>query len=45
MEIAVTEQTDELICDEFICSERGVEEVKGFGEQRVFSLDGELESR
>jgi adenylate cyclase len=45
MEIAITEQTHELIRDEFICSERGVEEVKGFGEQRVFSLDGELESR
>ncbi len=45
MEIAITEQTYDLICDEFICSERGVEEVKGFGEQRVFSLDGELESR
>lgn len=37
--------THELIRDEFICGERGVEEVKGFGEQRVFTLDGELESR
>jgi len=45
MEIAITEQTYDLISDEFICSERGVEDVKGFGEQRVFSLDGELESR
>jgi len=45
MEIAITEQTHELIRDEFICSERGEEEVKGFGTQRVFTLDGELESR
>jgi adenylate cyclase len=45
MEIAITEQTHELIREEFICSERGVEEVKGFGEQRIFTLDGELEPR
>jgi len=45
MEIAITEQTHELIREEFICSERGVEEVKGFGEQRVFTLDGELAER
>jgi len=45
MEIAITEQTHELIRDEFICSDRGVEEVKGFGEQHVFTLDGELEAR
>ena len=45
MEIAITEDTHELIRDEFICSERGVEEVKGFGEQRIFSLEGELDSR
>ena len=45
MEIAITEPTHELIREEFICSERGVEEVKGFGEQRIFTLDGEPESR
>lgn len=45
MEIAISEQTHELIREEFICSERGVEEVKGFGEQRIFTLDGELEAR
>jgi adenylate cyclase len=45
MEIAITEQTHELIRDEFICSERGEEEVKGFGTQKIFTLDGELESR
>lgn len=45
MEIAITEQTHELIRDEFICNERGEEEVKGFGTQRVFTLDGELEAR
>jgi adenylate cyclase len=45
MEIAITADTHELIRDEFICSERGVQEVKGFGEQAVFSLEGELDSR
>jgi class 3 adenylate cyclase len=45
IEIAITEPTPELIREEFICSERGVEEVKGFGEQRVSTLDGELEAR
>jgi len=45
MEITITEQTHELIREEFICSERGEEEVKGFGKQRVFTLDGELEAR
>jgi adenylate cyclase len=45
MEITLTEETHELIREEFICTERGVEEVKGFGEQRVFTLDGELDSR
>jgi adenylate cyclase len=44
MEIAITEQTHELIREELICSERGVEEVKGFGEQRIYTPDGELES-
>ncbi len=45
MEIAITADTHALIRDEFVCSERGVQEVKGFGEQAIFSLDGELESR
>ena len=44
MEIAISEQTYELIREEFICSERGEEEVKGFGTQRIFTLDGELDS-
>jgi hypothetical protein len=39
------QQARELIREELVCSERSVEEVKGFGEQRVFTLDGELEQR
>jgi adenylate cyclase len=45
MQIAITEQTHELIREEFVCSERGVESVKGFGEQRVFVLEDELNPR
>ena len=45
MEITITEVTHELIRQEFVCSELGEMEVKGFGTQRVFTLDGELEDR
>lgn len=43
MQIAISEETHELIRPEFICSEIGTQEIKGFGAQRLFSLDGELE--
>jgi class 3 adenylate cyclase len=43
MEITISEHTHELIRQEFLCSERGELEVKGFGNQRVFTLDGELD--
>jgi adenylate cyclase len=45
MEITISEQTHDLIRQEFLCSERGEVEVKGFGTQRIYTLDGELEPR
>jgi adenylate cyclase len=45
MEITISEATYELIRQEFLCSELGEVEVKGFGKQRLFTLDGELEDR
>ena len=31
--------------EDFVCGDRGEEEVKGFGVQHVYSLDGEKEAR
>lgn len=45
MQICVTEQTHELIHDDFLLSEIGEVDVKGFGPQLVYSLDGEFERR
>jgi len=45
MEITISEDTYELLRQEFICSEIGEAEVKGFGKQRLWTLDGELEDR
>jgi adenylate cyclase len=45
MEITISEETYELIRQEFVCSEIGEAEVKGFGRQRIFTLDAELEDR
>jgi adenylate cyclase len=45
MEITISETTHELIRQEFVCSEIGEVELKGFGKQRIFTLDAELEDR
>jgi class 3 adenylate cyclase len=42
MQVTISEETYLLIKDDFICSERGEFEVKGFGTQRAWSLDREL---
>jgi len=45
MEIAVSEATHALIRDDFLCSEIGEVDVKGFGTQIVYRLDGEATRR
>ncbi|MEX1142484.1 MAG: adenylate/guanylate cyclase domain-containing protein [Thermoleophilaceae bacterium] len=42
MKITISESTFEAIKQEFICSDLGEVEVKGFGVQRLYSLDGEV---
>jgi adenylate cyclase len=42
MRITISENTYQLIKEEFICSERGEFEVKGFGTQNLYFLDREL---
>jgi class 3 adenylate cyclase len=42
MEITVSEDTYRLIRDEFSCTDRGEVEVKGFGTQRIYTLDAEI---
>jgi class 3 adenylate cyclase len=42
MRITLTEETRDLIKDEFLFTERGEFEIKGFGMQRLHFLDGEL---
>jgi adenylate cyclase len=44
MQILLTESTYRLIRDEFECSDLGEHEVKGFGTQRIYTLDGESRS-
>jgi adenylate cyclase len=41
MEITISERTQALIHDEFQCSELGEVDVKGFGRQRLYTLEGE----
>jgi adenylate cyclase len=41
MTIVVSDQTEALIRDEFVLTDLGEIDVKGFGTQRIFSLDGE----
>jgi adenylate cyclase len=41
MEITLSERTYALIRDEFVCEELGEVEVKGFGRQRLYTLEGE----
>jgi adenylate cyclase len=45
MMITISEETFGLIGEEFVCSERGVFDVKGFGERKLYSLDSEAERR
>ncbi|HSI79401.1 MAG TPA: adenylate/guanylate cyclase domain-containing protein [Solirubrobacterales bacterium] len=45
MEITISDTTHNLLRQEFICSEIGEVDVKGFGKQRLWTLDGELEDR
>jgi adenylate cyclase len=42
MKITISEETYKLIKDDFICSERGEFEVKGFGMQKLYFLEREL---
>jgi adenylate cyclase len=42
MQIMVSESTYTLIRDEFSCTDEGEQEVKGFGQQRVYSLEAEV---
>ena len=41
MQISITQETYDLIHEEFLCTDLGEAEVKGFGTQRIYSLDGE----
>jgi adenylate cyclase len=41
MQIVVSESTYRLIANDFVFTDLGPVEVKGFGEQRLYSLDGE----
>jgi class 3 adenylate cyclase len=45
MQIVVSSDSWMLIRDEFACSDLGEVEVKGFGTQRIFSLDSEASGR
>jgi adenylate cyclase len=44
MRITISENTYQLIKDDFVCSERGEFEVKGFGERTLYFLERELPS-
>ncbi|HSK17312.1 MAG TPA: adenylate/guanylate cyclase domain-containing protein [Gaiellaceae bacterium] len=45
MQILISEGTYALLRDDFSCAERGEVELKGFGTQRVYSLEGEAAGR
>jgi adenylate cyclase len=45
MQIVISEPTWTLVRDEFACSDLGEVEVKGFGSQRIYSLDAESSGR
>lgn len=45
MQIALSEETYELIPDEFSCVDLGEHEIKGFGTQRVYSLEDDRARR
>jgi len=42
MQITISENTYELLKDDFVCTERGEYEVKGFGTQKLYFLEREL---
>ena len=42
MRITVSQATRDLLADDFVLSERGEAEVKGFGTQQLYFLEGEL---
>jgi adenylate cyclase len=44
MRVTISENTYQLIKDDFVCSERGEFEVKGFGEKTLYFLERELPS-
>jgi class 3 adenylate cyclase len=45
MQITLTEETRNLLSDDFIFTERGEYEIKGFGKKTLYFLDGETSSR
>jgi class 3 adenylate cyclase len=45
MTITLCENTYELLKDEFVCTEIGEAEIKGFGIQKLYQLDSEIASR
>ena len=45
MTITLCENTYELLKDEFICTEVGEAEIKGFGVRKLNQLDSEIASR
>ena len=45
MQIVMSEDTWAMVRDEFACTDLGEVEVKGFGTQRIFSLDAEASGR
>jgi adenylate cyclase len=42
MQVTISEKTYHLIKNDFICTDRGEFEIKGFGTQRLYFLDREL---
>ena len=45
MQIVMSSDTWALVRDEFACTDLGEVEVKGFGTQRIYSLDSEASGR
>lgn len=43
MQITISEPTYMLLRDQFVCTERGTFEVKGFGPQKLYTIDREQE--
>jgi len=45
MQILMSEEMFRLVCDDFAATDLGPVEIKGFGEQHVYSLDAEASGR